>query len=174
MCSDKSFACTFELADYQLKFLSNDNLIQKNNLEFKVTKEYIMMIFSKYFTLVQYNCYQFISKMKLLIFIVALVSACSAEYLTKKQYQESTNFTKCDPSTDGDNIFKYSAVLLNNKTLSFSSLRGKVILVLNVATFCQSRIEYPALNQLADKFGSKLAIVAFPSNEFANVSIPIN
>lgn len=117
---------------------------------------------------------QFISKMKLLIFVVALVSVCSAEYLTKKQYQDSVNFTKCDPATDGDNIFKYSAPLLNNKTLSFSSLKGKVILVLNVATFCQSRTEYPALNQLVDKFGDKLAIVGFPSNEFANVSMTIN
>lgn len=108
------------------------------------------------------------------LFSFTLVLLCSGEYLTKKHYDESDNYTTCDPATDGDSIYKYSAKLLNNKTLNFSSLKGKVILMLNVATFCQSGTEYPMLNQLKNKFGDKLAIVAFPSDQFLNVSMTID
>jgi hypothetical protein len=96
----------------------------------------------------------------------------SSHYLTPKELELDVNFTDCFKSTDDDNIYLYSVPNLNKSLpdIKFSEFRGKAILILNVATYCRSPIEYPQLNQLKDEFGDKLVIVGFPSAQFWNVS----
>lgn len=91
-------------------------------------------------------------------------------YLVAEAELKDKPYVDCSRPTDDDNIYKYSIKYLNSSlgTLDFSSLKGKPILLVNVATFCESTIEYPLLNGLKDKFGDKLEIVAFPSAQFEN------
>jgi len=116
---------------------------------------------------------------KILIALCAFIalSSCaeprgpSSHYLTPKQFQSSdVNFTECYKSTDGDDIYRYSIANLNSTlpNITFSEFKGKAILILNVATYCRSPIEYPQLNKLKEEFGDKLVIVGFPSAQFLN------
>jgi len=94
----------------------------------------------------------------------------SSHYLLPLEVATQVNFTDCFNSTDGTSIFNFTIPNLNTSlpNVTFSAFRGKVILVVNVATFCRSNIEYPELNKLADQFGSRLVIVAIPSDQFWN------
>jgi len=94
----------------------------------------------------------------------------SSHYLVPVQLELDVNYTDCYPSTDGDNIFKYTVPHLNKSLadISFNAFKGKPILILNVATFCRSPIEYPLLNHLKDQFGDQLEIVGFPGAQFWN------
>lgn len=97
----------------------------------------------------------------------------NTEYLEFGDLVKDKSFVVCSKPTDSDSIYKYSIPHLNESlgTIDFNNFRGKPILIVNVATFCESTIEYPLYNQLKDKFGDKVEIVAFPSNQFWNVSL---
>jgi hypothetical protein len=98
-----------------------------------------------------------------------------SHYLTPKEYELpiSVNSTDCFNSTDGDNIYRYTAPQLNSSlpNITFSEFKGKVVLIVNVATYCVSAYQYPQFNKLIDEFGDALEIIAFPSNNFWNVCI---
>lgn len=94
------------------------------------------------------------------------------QYLTKDQEFSDQPWVACAKVTDDDNIHKYSIEHLNASLgkIEFSKFKGKPILIVNVATYCHSTFEYPLYNKLVEKFGDKLALIAFPSNNFDNVS----
>jgi glutathione peroxidase len=107
--------------------------------------------------------------------VIALVSCefnfgPSSRYLTEDKYTLDVNYTDCFNSTDGDSIFKYSIENINSSlpNITFSALKGKILLIINTATYCQSAIEYPQMNKLKEEFGDQLVIVGFPSNNFWN------
>ncbi|KAH9491017.1 Glutathione peroxidase 6 [Dermatophagoides farinae] len=79
-------------------------------------------------------------------------------------------FVQCSTPNDGDSLWKFSIPFLNESDglLRFREFRGKPLLLVNVATFCESTIEYPIYNQLKDKYGDQLIIIGFPSNNFLN------
>lgn len=85
----------------------------------------------------------------------------SGHYLSLEQENKDRPFVQCAAPTDDDSVYKYSIPYLNQSLglLDFSQFRGKPLLLVNVATFCESTIEYPLYNQLKDKFGDKLIIV---------------
>ena len=67
----------------------------------------------------------------------------------------------------GKNIYDFSAKTIDGKTRSLSEYRGKVALVVNVASECGLTPQYTGLEQLHEKYASKgLAILGFPANEF--------
>ncbi|PPR16377.1 MAG: Hydroperoxy fatty acid reductase gpx1 [Alphaproteobacteria bacterium MarineAlpha9_Bin3] len=56
---------------------------------------------------------------------------------------------------------------INGKTLKLSDLPGKVILIVNTASYCGFTQQYKGLQALTEKFSSKeLSIIAVPSNDF--------
>jgi hypothetical protein len=98
-----------------------------------------------------------------------------SHYLTPTEFEKliNTNSTDCFNSTDGDNIYRYTVPQLNSSlpNITFSEYKGKVVLIVNVATYCDSTFQYPQFNKLIDQFGDALEIIAFPSNNFFNVCI---
>lgn len=62
-------------------------------------------------------------------------------------------------------IYDYSVEELNGEFIDLNQYRGKVLLIVNVATFCAYTQQYmdlaPLLSQNAD-----LKIIAFPCNQF--------
>lgn len=93
-------------------------------------------------------------------------------FIEKNELEKDSMVVRCSKPSDGDNIYEYSIENLNQSlgVIKFSDFKGKPILIVNVATFCESTIEYPLYNQLKEKYGDDLVIVAFPSNQFWNVS----
>ena len=56
---------------------------------------------------------------------------------------------------------------INGKDVKLSDLPGKIILVVNTASFCGFTKQYKGLQELTNKFSSEdLSIIAIPSNDF--------
>ncbi len=69
---------------------------------------------------------------------------------------------------DLPSIHSLSFKSLQGKEHSMSEFKGKFILIVNVASKCGFTPQYADLQELHNKFGDKLAIIGFPSNQFAN------
>ncbi|XP_064622286.1 glutathione peroxidase 2-like [Lineus longissimus] len=69
-----------------------------------------------------------------------------------------------------DTLFNFSARLLGQTADGdLSRFRGKVILVVNIATHCERTTgELSQMNDLVIKFGNRLAVLAFPCNQFGH------
>jgi glutathione peroxidase len=64
-------------------------------------------------------------------------------------------------------IYDFSAKTIDGKTRSLADYRGKVVLIVNVASECGLTPQYTGLEQLHEAYASKgLAILGFPANEF--------
>ena len=56
---------------------------------------------------------------------------------------------------------------INGNDVKLSDLPGKIILVVNTASFCGFTKQYKGLQELTNKFSSEdLSIIAIPSNDF--------
>jgi glutathione peroxidase len=55
---------------------------------------------------------------------------------------------------------------LDGKEVDFSQYKGKKIMIVNVASKCGYTKQYAALQELNEKYGDKIAILAFPANNF--------
>jgi glutathione peroxidase len=64
-------------------------------------------------------------------------------------------------------IYSLRVILNNGKEIDFSTLAGKKVLLVNTASNCGYTGQYAELQSLHEKFGNKLAIIAFPANDFA-------
>ena len=64
-------------------------------------------------------------------------------------------------------FFDLSINGLNNETINLSDLRGKTILLVNVASKCGFTKQYTGLQTLYDKYKDKgLLVIGVPSNQF--------
>ena len=64
-------------------------------------------------------------------------------------------------------IHEFSAKTIDGKTRSLADYRGKVALIVNVASECGLTPQYKGLEELHEKYAARgLAILGFPANEF--------
>lgn len=69
-------------------------------------------------------------------------------------------------SAPQESFYKLGVTLNNGKTLNFSDLAGKKVLVVNTASNCGYTGQYAELQMLHEKMGDKLNIIGFPANDF--------
>lgn len=74
------------------------------------------------------------------------------------------NENKIAPNTS---FYEQKVTLNNGNLLDFSTYRGQKVLIVNTASNCGYTGQYAELQQLHEKLGEKLAIIAFPANDFA-------
>ncbi len=66
-------------------------------------------------------------------------------------------------------IFQFNVKDINNKEISLESYKGKVLLVVNVASYCMFTPQYTGLEELYNKLKDKgFVILAFPCNQFGS------
>ena len=63
-------------------------------------------------------------------------------------------------------FYSLSARLNNGELLSFDSLRGRKLLLVNTASDCGYTNQYSDLQKLYEKYDDKLTVIAFPANDF--------
>jgi glutathione peroxidase len=80
---------------------------------------------------------------------------------TKDAVQE--NGSRSSPPAS---FYALSVVLNNGKELSFESLRGKKVLLVNTASDCGYTPQYAELQKLYQHAKEDLEIIAFPANDF--------
>lgn len=66
-----------------------------------------------------------------------------------------------------ESFYDLKVTLNNGKTIDFSDYQGKKILLVNTASDCGYTGQYAELQELHEKKGNQLSIIAFPANDFA-------
>jgi glutathione peroxidase len=66
-----------------------------------------------------------------------------------------------------DDIYHHHAVALDGRDVSLADYRGKVLLIVNVASKCGFTPQYTGLEELYQRFRDKgFAVLGFPCNQF--------
>ncbi len=84
--------------------------------------------------------------------------------------QAQNNSTKINMSTNevakAASIHSFSVKALDGSSINFADYKGKKILIVNTASECGYTPQYKALQELYEKYKTKLVIVGFPANNF--------
>ncbi len=66
-------------------------------------------------------------------------------------------------------IYEFSVKTIDGQPKTLADYRGKVLLIVNVASKCGFTPQYEGLEKLHEKYGPKgLAVLGFPANEFGS------
>jgi glutathione peroxidase len=77
----------------------------------------------------------------------------------------TTHFTA--PATKAGAIYDFKVQTIDGKNVSLKRFRGKVLLVVNVASKCGNTPQYAALEAMYTKYKDKgFAVLGFPANNF--------
>ena len=66
----------------------------------------------------------------------------------------------------GSSIYDFKVKSLDGSTIDLAQFKGKKILIVNTASECGYTPQYAELQKLYDTYGSKLAVIGFPANNF--------
>ena len=88
------------------------------------------------------------------MFLGKILGKRSKVLVNKKNIQPNQSF------------YELSAQLNDGATLSFNSFKGKKLLLVNTASDCGYTNQYSDLQKLYEKYQEKLAVIAFPANDF--------
>lgn len=105
----------------------------------------------------------------LLILLTALVTACGNQMeSTNISVQESSlmAFGTSESTTMEKSIYEFKMKDIDGKEVDFSTYKGKKLLLVNVASKCGYTPQYADLQELNEKYGDKVTILAFPANNF--------
>ena len=66
-----------------------------------------------------------------------------------------------------DSVHEFKAKSIQGKEVDLSEYKGKVLLIVNVASECGLTPQYEQLQALHEKYGDKgLVVIGFPCNQF--------
>lgn len=68
--------------------------------------------------------------------------------------------------TAPQSFYQLTAVKSNGMTIDFSDFKGKKVILVNTASDCGYTRQYEELQALYQKMGDRIAIIAFPANDF--------
>ena len=100
-------------------------------------------------------------KQKILRFLYPLIRKAS------KSVKNGTVIINENNATSIVSFYQQKAILNNGNLIDFSVYSGKKVLIVNTASNCGYTGQYAELQKLHEKLGDKLAIIAFPANDFA-------
>lgn len=91
----------------------------------------------------------------------------------KVQREAERNATKkqklADKQASKNPFYKFIITDLNGNSISFNEFKGKVVLIVNVASKCRYTPQYKGLQKLYDKYKDKgFVVLGFPANDFGN------
>nr|NIS42286.1 glutathione peroxidase [Desulfuromonadales bacterium] len=66
------------------------------------------------------------------------------------------------------NLHDFEVKLNNGETLKLVDLKGKKVLLVNTASQCGLTPQYAGLQELAEEYRDKLAVIGFPCNQFGS------
>ena len=102
--------------------------------------------------------------LKYIILIVVMLGVVMGLFAKADSKEEEINITASEKG-----FYDFSATDINGKEISMSEYKGKVIVVVNVASKCGFTPQYEGLQELYQKYDKDgLVILGFPSNQFAN------
>lgn len=82
-------------------------------------------------------------------------------------------FTSASPVKE-KTIYDYRIKSIDGENINFSKFKGKKLLIVNTASKCGFTPQYKALEELHKKYGKKLVIIGFPSDNFGGQEFQSN
>ncbi|MDX5346839.1 MAG: glutathione peroxidase, partial [Hymenobacteraceae bacterium] len=73
---------------------------------------------------------------------------------------------KTDKSEIHSDFYNFKMPLLDGTEVDFSKLKGKKVLLVNVASECGYTPQYKELQQLHEQYKDKVQVLGFPANNF--------
>lgn len=67
-----------------------------------------------------------------------------------------------------NSIYDFNFIDDNGQKVNLEKFKGKKLLIVNTASACQYTRQYDDLEKLSQKFSTKIAIIAFPCNDFGS------
>ena len=102
--------------------------------------------------------------MKYLLFSIALI-ACANEPISNTETALAVETT--NEPMESKSFYDLSATTIEGADFSFSALKGKRVLIVNVASKCGYTPQYEELQQLHERYGGEnFVILGFPANDF--------
>lgn len=71
-------------------------------------------------------------------------------------------------SVNSQGFYDFKVRTLEGEEFSFSTLKGKKVMIVNTASKCGYTPQYKDLEELYEKYQGELVIIGFPANNFAN------
>ncbi|RYG47262.1 MAG: glutathione peroxidase, partial [Chitinophagaceae bacterium] len=81
-------------------------------------------------------------------------------------HRESPKMAEIKTHNMNNSIHQFKIASLTGGIIDLSSFKGKKILVVNTASECGYTPQYAGLQELSEKYSSRLVVVGFPSNDF--------
>lgn len=102
--------------------------------------------------------------MKYILFSLALLACAQPQNESASEAEMNHTTTETMNTTD---FYDLSAQTIDGKEFAFSSLKGKRVLIVNVASKCGYTPQYETLQKLHEMYGGDdFVILGFPSNDF--------
>jgi len=80
----------------------------------------------------------------------------------------STLLSMIPANQSAKKLYDFKVKDIEGKLFDLSKLKGKKVLIVNVASNCGYTGQYKELQELHEKFGGKVAILGFPANNFGS------
>lgn len=108
--------------------------------------------------------------MKYLGIVLAVVLTVAAVAVATKDEGTKAGtetVTKTEKNMSGKTLFDFKVKDINNKEVDLSQYKGKVVLVVNVASKCGYTRQYTGLEKIYNKYKDRdFVILGFPCNDF--------
>jgi glutathione peroxidase len=100
-------------------------------------------------------------RQKILKIIYPALMGITKLFGAKSKKMENKNHVQA-----GEPFYGLTTLLNNKQPLSFASLKGKKVLLVNTASDCGYTNQYKDLQELYVKYQNKLVVLGFPANDF--------
>ena len=99
--------------------------------------------------------------MKLFYYALPILSIMIISFLYSKN-----NRPQIDISNLSKSFYDYTATSIDGEVVSMADYKGKVVLIVNVASKCGFTPQYKGLQSLSEKYKEDLVVLGFPANNF--------